>query len=209
MDGSWLRWRTGSSYFESSRALRHRIQWLCSGRLKNNRRNPIQVLVTAPEGGAESVEVVHEIVKDAGSPPPASGWNPPPGHYSPVGESTDIQPHTDLLFNVPLNHVGRSWRLRIAYEMAGPKASPAREQEGTADFTWASVPAKEHSAWKKRSPTRPVTRSSDPHERRGWRVRTPRASRPRVEQARSSHTEQGPPARSEETKQPATAQLRH
>ena len=120
-------------------------------RLKNNGRSPIQVLVTAPEGGAEGVEVVHEIVEDSGSPQPASGWVSPPGHYSPVSESTtaDIQPNTDLLFSVPLNHVGPSWRLRIAYEIAAPKASPGREQEGTVDFTWASVPAKERSAWKK------------------------------------------------------------
>ncbi|MGB6945014.1 MAG: hypothetical protein WBE37_21630 [Bryobacteraceae bacterium] len=119
-------------------------------RLKNNSRNPIQVLVTAPEGGAEGVEVVHEIVED-GSPPPASGWISPPGHYSPASESTtaDIQPNTDLLFSVPLNHVGPSWRLRIGYEIAAPKASPGRQQEGTVDFTWAGVPAKERGAWKK------------------------------------------------------------
>jgi hypothetical protein len=120
-------------------------------RLKNNSRNPIQVLVTAPEGGVEGVEVVHEIVEDSLASPPASGWISPPGHYSPVSESTtaDIQPNTDLLFSVPLNHVGPSWRLRIAYEISAPKASPGREQEGTVDFTWAGVPAKERGAWKK------------------------------------------------------------
>ncbi len=120
-------------------------------RLKNNSRNPIQVLVTAPEGGAEGVEVVHEIVEDAGSPQSASSWISPPGHYSPVSESTtaDIQPHTDLVFSVPLNHVGPSWRLRIAYEIAAGKASKGHEQEGTVDFTWAGVPAKERGAWKK------------------------------------------------------------
>jgi hypothetical protein len=120
-------------------------------RLKNNGHNRIQVLVTAPEAGGDGVEVVHEIVEDSRSAKPAPVWISPPGHYSPVGESTtvDIQPNTDLPFSVPLNHVGPSWRLRIAYESVPPGATPARPQEGTVDFTWAGVPPKERGAWKK------------------------------------------------------------
>jgi hypothetical protein len=114
--------------------------WL---RLRNNRRAPIQMLASAPEGGADGVEIVHEIVEDPGAKP-ASGWISPPEHYSPVNEATtlEIQPNSDQLFSVPINHVGPSWRLRITYQSG-------RRREGTVDFTWAGVPVKERNAWKK------------------------------------------------------------
>jgi len=116
------------------------LLWL---RLKNNGRGPIQVLASAPQADADGVEIVHEIIEDPGAKP-TSGWISPPEHYSPVNEATtvEIQPHADLLFSVPLNHVGPAWRLRITYQSG-------RHREGTADFTWAGVPTKERSAWKK------------------------------------------------------------
>jgi len=118
---------------------------LLSLRLRNNRRAPIQLLATAPEPGAQGVEVVHEIVPEAGSLKRPSGWISPPAHYSPINETTtvEIQPHADLLFSIPLNHVGPSWRVRITFQRAG------QEKQGTVDFTWADVPKKDRSAWKK------------------------------------------------------------
>jgi hypothetical protein len=121
------------------------LLWL---RMKNSGHNPIQVLATAPEAGAEGVELVHEIVQDS---KPLSGWISPPEHYSPVNETTtvEIQPNTDLAFSVPLNHVGPSWLLRITFEVVNPKVRSDRQPQGTVNFTWASVPIKERSAWKK------------------------------------------------------------
>jgi hypothetical protein len=115
------------------------LLWL---RIGNSGRTSIQVLAGAAEAGAEGVEVVHEIVSDG---KPAPGWISPPAHYSPISEATlvEIKPNSDLLFSVPLNHVGPSWRLSITFERAG------RQPEGTVDFTWAGVPTKERSAWKK------------------------------------------------------------
>jgi hypothetical protein len=115
------------------------LLWL---RLKNNSRAPIQVLATAPQTGAQGVEIVHEIVEDPGAKP-EPGWISPPQHYSPVNEATtlEIPANGNLLFSVPLNHVGPSWRLRITYQSG-------RRGEGTVDFTWADVPMKERSAWK-------------------------------------------------------------
>jgi hypothetical protein len=120
------------------------LLWL---RLKNNSRAPIQVLASAAEGGADGAEVLHEIVQDSRPAKPASVWISPPSRYSPVNPSKtiEIQPKTDLLFSVPLNHVGPSWRLQITFDFVRPQT---RREESTADFTWAGVPAKERDAWK-------------------------------------------------------------
>ena len=117
---------------------------LLSLRLRNNSRTPIQVLATAPEPGAHGVEVVHEIVRAPAPLKPATGRISPPAHYSPINEATtvEIQPHSDLLFSVPLNHVGPSWRVRITFQRDG------QDKQGTVDFTWAGVPIKERGAWK-------------------------------------------------------------
>jgi len=119
-------------------------------RIRNNSRDPIQVLATAPQTGAEGVELVHEIVESE-SPRHESGWISPPEHYSPVNEATtvEIPSHTDLLFSVPLNHVGPSWLLRISFQFANPKVPLRQQPQGAVDFTWADVPAKERVAWKK------------------------------------------------------------
>jgi hypothetical protein len=119
-------------------------------RLKNNSRAPIQVLASAPQTGATGAEVEHEIVPASGSAKPEPGWISPPEHYSPVNEATtvEIQPNTDLLFSVPLNHVGPTWSLRITFEFVRPKARSG-QREGMVDFTWADVPVKERDAWKK------------------------------------------------------------
>jgi hypothetical protein len=117
-------------------------------RMKNNGRVPIQVFASPPQTGAGGLEVIHEIVPASGSAKPDSGWISPPDRYSPVNESTtvEIQPNTDLLFSVPINHVGPTWLLRITFESVRQKG---RSQEGMVDFTWAQVPVKERGAWKK------------------------------------------------------------
>ena len=117
-------------------------------RLRNNSRASIQVFATPAEPGAHGLEVVHEIIETPGASKPASGWISPPAHYSPIDEPTtvEIQPHTDLLFSVPLNHVGPSWFLRLTFERAKVRAE--RPTEGTVDFTWAGIPVKERGAWK-------------------------------------------------------------
>jgi hypothetical protein len=114
-------------------------------RLRNNSRASIQVLATPAEAGAEGVEVVHEIIDTPGASKPARGWISRPTHSSPIGEpmTVEIQPHSDLLFSVPLNHVGPSWFLRLTFERVLEK-----KREGTVDFTWAGIPAKERGAWK-------------------------------------------------------------
>jgi hypothetical protein len=119
-------------------------------RVRNNSRASIRVLATAPEGGAGALELVHEIVGTTAAAKPALGWISPPEHYSPIGVTTtvDIQPHSDLLFSVPLNHVGPSWGLQLTFQFVPPKVRSGRQPQGIVDFTWADVPIKERSAWK-------------------------------------------------------------
>jgi hypothetical protein len=120
------------------------LLWL---RIVNRGRAPIQVFAS---GGAAGVELVHEIVGPAKQ---ESGWISGPEHYSPINESTtvDIQPNTDLLFNVPLNHVGPSWYLRIAFDVVASKVHPDGKSQGVVDFTWADIPKRERNAWKRTS----------------------------------------------------------
>jgi len=103
------------------------------------------VLAGAPEAGAEGVELVHEVVLEPTRAKRDPGWISPPDRYSPINESAEmeVQPHTDLLFSVPLNHVGPSWHMRITLIPSGPRL------QDTLDFAWANIPPKERSAWKK------------------------------------------------------------
>jgi hypothetical protein len=119
-------------------------------RVKNNSHAPIRVLATAPEGGAGGLELVHEIVGTPAAAKPAPGWISPPEHYSPIGVTTtiDIQPNTDLLFSVPLNHVGPSWGLQLTFRILLPKARSERQPEGILDFAWTDIPIKHRGAWK-------------------------------------------------------------
>ncbi len=112
-------------------------------RIKNNTRGPIHIFAGPPEASSMGVDLLHEIVEASRVPSYASGWILPPSRYSPANVVTtvDIQPNTDLLFSVPLNHVGPWWKLRIAFR------SP-RQPDGQVDFTWAGVPKKERGAWK-------------------------------------------------------------
>jgi hypothetical protein len=111
-------------------------------RIKNNGRAAIQVFASPAQAGGEGVEVVHEIINTSRIRR-APGWISPPERYSPVDVATtiEIQPHSDLLFSVPLNHVGPSWLLRLTFQ-SGKRA------EGVVDFTWADVPPNERHAWR-------------------------------------------------------------
>jgi hypothetical protein len=116
-------------------------------RIRNNTRAPIHIFAGPPEASSLGVDLLHEIVEASSVPGHASGWILPPSRYSPadVVTTVDIQPDTDLLFSVPLNHVGPWWKLRIAFRSE-------RQPEGQVDFTWAGVPKNERRAWKSDSP---------------------------------------------------------
>ncbi len=112
-------------------------------RIRNNTRSAIHIFAGPPEASSLGVDLLHEIVEASSVPAHASGWILPPSRYSPadVVTTVDIQPKADLLFSVPLNHVGPWWKLRIAFRSE-------KQPGGLVDFTWADVPIKERSAWK-------------------------------------------------------------
>ena len=128
-------------------------------RIRNNSRAPIRVLATPPEAGAEDVELMHEIIParirgaSSGSTEPESVWISPPDRYllSDAATTVDIQPGADLLFSVPINHVGPSWFLRLTFQFVQSKIRSGRQPESHADFTWADVPKNERPAWRKDS----------------------------------------------------------
>jgi hypothetical protein len=128
----------------SRRALEPGLLYL---RIKNTGRDVIAVLASPAEAGGEGVELVHEIIRNSSGSYRASDWISPPERYSPVSEATtiNVQPNSDLLFSVPLNHVGPAWRLRVTYQLP-------RKSEGVADFSWADVPQQERSAWRNAAP---------------------------------------------------------
>jgi hypothetical protein len=112
-------------------------------RIRNNTRAAIHIFAGPPEASSLGVDLLHEIVEASSTPAHASGWVLPPSRYSPadVVTTVDIQPNADLLFSVPLNHVGPWWKLRIAFRSE-------KQPDGLVDFTWADVPKNERHAWK-------------------------------------------------------------
>jgi hypothetical protein len=112
-------------------------------RIRNNGRAAIHIFAGPPEASSLGVDLLHEIVETSSVPAHASGWVLPPSRYSPadVVTTVEIQPKADLLFSVPLNHVGPWWKLRIAFRSE-------KQPDGLVDFTWADVPKNERHAWK-------------------------------------------------------------
>jgi hypothetical protein len=130
--------------------------WL---RIENNSRVPIEVLARQVQPNADGLEVAHEVVKasdlngyPSGPTPSASGWISPPERNSPipidVATAVRINSGSDLLFRVPLNHVGPSWYLQLRFQFLFTALRSGRQPQGIVDFTWADIPASERRAWK-------------------------------------------------------------
>jgi hypothetical protein len=91
--------------------------WL---RLVNNCRIPIVVATFNYGEGTSSVGVYHEVVrvtrKGVPNSPDSSQTEPPSGYpLSELIETTTIAPGANLLFSVPLDHVGPFWYLQVRF----------------------------------------------------------------------------------------------
>ncbi|MGB2900929.1 MAG: hypothetical protein WBB89_16835 [Candidatus Acidiferrum sp.] len=127
--------------------------WL---RFVNNCRLPIVVAIF--DAGADNLgvgvfdEVIPATAKlpivDYGGPikpkpkaPPQE--EPPKGYFAPdFISATIILPGKDLLFSVPLNHVGPAWYLQVRFYFALPGEGYGTGPYSVVSFDWQDIPEK-------------------------------------------------------------------
>jgi hypothetical protein len=122
--------------------------WL---RLVDNCRVPIIVATFDPGTGDPGVGVFDEVVaapvgrvvfhfKGEAQPKPATKTMPPSGYsHSDTFSTTTIAPGENLLFSVPLNHVGPSWDMEIHFylDVGDPYGTGP---ESIVSFDWDDIP---------------------------------------------------------------------
>jgi hypothetical protein len=131
--------------------------WL---RLVNNCRIPIVVAIfdTGPDN--RGVGVFDEVVpilnkrllpvsdlpdqRKTQTEPAEPTQEEPPEGYSPPDfiSTTIIPPRRDLLFSVPLNHVGPTWYLQIRFYFALPGDGYGTGPYSVVSFDWQDIPEK-------------------------------------------------------------------
>jgi hypothetical protein len=145
--------RKQSSPDESPKGL-----WL---RLMNNSRLPIVVTANGAESGERGATIEYDVVQIAvkglphgvrfpGFPPGAESPaeeekngtdSKPPKRFSiEVGSLRTIRPGGSLLFDVPLNAVGRSWYLQVGFHFQLPGARAIQAPTILVDFWWQDLP---------------------------------------------------------------------
>ena len=130
--------------------------WL---RLVNNCAVPIIVAVFDPRTSDPGVGLYDQVVPvDLNAPPILHGFRkgeipsqtdpspqeqPPEGYLTEESLSTkNIPPGTNLLFSVPVNHVGRSWYLKVEFYLDVPNSSYGIGPTSFVSFGWQDVPEK-------------------------------------------------------------------
>jgi hypothetical protein len=84
---------------------------------------------------------------------------PPEGYALPhVFSTTAISPGENLLFNLPLNHVGPSWALQIRFYLALPGEGYGTGPYSVVSFDWQDVPEKFRETEFVPAPAKPTTR---------------------------------------------------
>lgn len=142
--------------------------WL---RFVNNCRLPIVVAIF--DAGADNlgVGVFDEVIPvtgklpiiDYGGPikpkpnaPPQE--EPPKGYFAPdVISTTIIPPRKDLLFSVPLNHVGPAWYLQVRFYFALPGEGYGTGPYSVVSFDWQDIPEKFRQLNSHSAPHKPTT----------------------------------------------------
>jgi hypothetical protein len=117
--------------------------WL---RIVNNCRAPISVPTFGLTSGDAGVGVFDEVVPDVmnavvinsgaidlseGSASSSAPIHPPRGYSAEVFSTTRVLPGKDLLFSVPINHVGDQWFMRVRFVLDVNKPSV-----GTGPYTY-------------------------------------------------------------------------
>jgi hypothetical protein len=122
--------------------------WL---RVENNCRVPITVQVFDPETGDPGVGLFDEVIPvNPCAPPMGCPLRPneslpkapelPKGYSAPeILNTENIEPGHDLLFSVPINHVGPSWYLQVEFFLGSEYGYGPRS---LLDFAWGDIPEK-------------------------------------------------------------------
>jgi hypothetical protein len=129
--------------------------WL---RLVNNCRVPIRMEIFDPGTGDPGIGVYDDIVmtypntgfhpgklgqQSTGSKAKQPTANPPKGYSPPeVVSTTIIPPGSSLLFSVPFNHVGPSWRLQVKFNLAPPESMIYEQPYSIVSFGMYDLPPK-------------------------------------------------------------------
>jgi hypothetical protein len=131
--------------------------WL---RLVNNCRLPIAVAIFNTENAEPNPgiglfdEVVSQQMKGSivhfetpgkiqAKPPSPPEQEPPEGYPLPhVFSTTTIPPGENLLFNLPLNHVGPSWYLQVRFYFELPGGGYGSGPYSVVSFDWQDIPEK-------------------------------------------------------------------
>jgi len=127
--------------------------WL---RLVNNCRIPIEIEIFNPGTGDPGVGVYDDIIlthsnvgyhlgkfgeQGKTSKADASTAQPPKGYSAPeVVSTTMIAPGASLLFSVPLNHVGPTWRLQVNFTLAPPESKTVQQPKNILSFGMYDLP---------------------------------------------------------------------
>jgi hypothetical protein len=133
----------------------HKGLWLL---LVNNCRLPITVAIfnTENPGPDHGIGAYDEVVrlpmkaptvqfstpdKTHAIPTSLSAQKPPEGYSLPhVFSTTTISPGENLLFNLPLNHVGPSWYLQVRFYFELPGEGYGTGPYSVVSFDWQDIP---------------------------------------------------------------------
>jgi len=130
--------------------------WL---RLVNNCRIPIVVAIfdtgtvnagvgvfdeVVPLAAKRPLPIFHLPGQAKSQPKPATVKEEPPEGYSPpdVFSTTIVSPGENLLFSVPLNHVGPTWSLEIRFYFEVARVSYGTGPYSVVSFYWQDIPEK-------------------------------------------------------------------
>jgi hypothetical protein len=138
--------------------------WL---RVVNNSRIPIIVGTFDTETPNPGIGVFDEVVSsglpkglgtgsDSKDVPQAkyTAAAPPKGYSSENYSTATIKPGSDLLFSVPINHLGPTWHLEVTFGLDVPGSGYTIGPHNTVSFFWKDLPEKYRKITNEHNPDR-------------------------------------------------------
>jgi len=120
----------------------HTGLWL---RIVNNSAFPIEVITmeaaTKPELTLVADEVIGRVTRiDPNEQPPGPM---PAGYSTAIGSPVTIAAGKSILFSVPVNHVSKSWYLRVPFRFRLTSLEASEQPICYAEFTLENIPEKQ------------------------------------------------------------------